>query len=704
MKEPLHMKESNARRPWTSTLSRLAMALFAAALCAGCGSGKSNGASGDAGAEGGSSLGTPPLVTDPDATAMAISLSLVMDSSGTTPAAGNTVTLMFEPPNLAHLLALDTNTYASLEYDGTYTMSATSLTVSFKASGFDRGGTISFDPTKSTLTLPFQVFSADAGTSTWNRDVAFVAQNVQDLFEALSAATPLTLSLEERSARVLAYAQRYAVVHADVAAQALRQGATAPQTEAFWFLDPFIQGTYLSPDGTEIIFDYSDGSQGTAILYLTEPRGTTTLVESPLATDPRLALSVTPASDNANPPGPSKAAVLIAPFDSQRYYAHYPLGISSDAEGTTTGFGTAYNLEDSQSELESAGYHVTAIKNDDVTVPAIVNALSGPTPGYVLFATHGGSQGNIATGMFLNFGEGGMSAALQPVYAMLRGQGLSSLLDYKSLHPGTRTPLTLDYMCVPRQLGSTQKSACFLALTPYFFQWLVAVKGASFGNSLVFMDACLTDHNPDLRNAIAARAYFDFTISIPVGFGGAASQYFVKSLVRHTHSAEESYYNVLRVVNSAQWVYPEDQLFQNVTNFNVTTGVDVQGAFQGYFASGGTMMSYQKNGWLDQPAGGDAGASAMANPGYIWLLLEAGRWGGDAAQGADNLSNCWAGPWSMGTTGDLSTWCGMAAPGQAPKLGEVAYATYLLTGKNGWKSVPAASKLVTRWTLNDPAP
>jgi hypothetical protein len=673
--------------------------------CVACSSASHEGASGGTGSDAGSgegspSLGTPPLVTDPDATAMAISLSLVSDSSGMTPASGDAVEILFEPPNTVHLLALDANDPAnSLSFQGTYTMTATNLTVSFTASGFVRSGSVAFDATKATLTLPFQVFSSDKGTSAWNRNVALISQNAQDLFSSLSAASPLNLSLEQRSSRVFDWVTHYVAVHADVAAQALRQNTLAPHIALGlpWFIAPYITGCYLSSDGTEFVCDYSDGSQSSTIVYQWEPLGATTLTVSPLASDPRIALSVTPATDDANPP--NKTALFIAPFDAMKYYAHYPLASGGTAEGTVYGFHQDDNLSGAQSVLEDAGYKVQNLLNEDATVPAIVNALTGPTPGYIYYSTHGGSNGFVGTGQFLGYGFDDAYQALQGVFATLRNTNhLGDLLDYEVTTGDI--PKTLGYMCVTASVGTTKGDACYVALTPYFWKWLHESRGVDFRNSLFMMGACLTDHNPDLRSWIGARAYFDYTITIPGPFSGAVFQYFGKTLARHTHSAEESYYNVLRVVNSGQMVYPEDELFNNLTNFNVKNGVDVQGAFHGWFPNGGTMVDYQKAGWLDEPAGG--GASGNANPGYIWLLLSAGRWGGNAKQGGNNLADCWKTAWSKGTTGDTGTWCAMAAPGQAAKQGEVAYAGWLLTGESGYAGMPLAESPVARWTLNDP--
>ncbi len=677
----------------THALRLLLILLIAVSLVAACnhqGSGEggtsSTGAGGSGGGEG--LGGAPPLVTDPDATAMAISLSLDSDSSGTTPSKGSLVTLLFEPPSTAHLLALDTTTYATLGYDGTYSMTADSLTVSFDVSGFTRSGTISFDPTKTSLTLPFQVFSADKGTSSWTRYTPFVARNSQDLFDAISAESPM-MSIADRASRVAAYAKHYVDVHADVAVQALRQGAQAPHHAkgAPWWVDPAIQSVVVGKDGSELIFTYTDGTQFTVILYNAVGNGPFQLTESPLASDPRATVAVKPISDADDPV--NYTALFVAPFDSNHYFAYTPplAGVSA---GTVYGFHDAYQLPAMQAILQGDGYTtVTPLLDSAATVEAITAELV-KSPGLVLFTTHGGSNGSLFTGEFLGVdipGAGGVVEALNKVKARIKGEpGGEELVKAGGIGFG----------CTTRYIGWDlgEASACYVRLNPPYFAWLKSQMHANFSSSLVMIGACLTENNAALRGNIQAKAYFGYKVSIPAPFAGAVFQYFIKSLARQTHSAEESFYNVLRIANSQQIIYPEDALFQGVPPPDAN-GTKVIDAFYGHFPKGTATNAYQTNGWLHTPD---------ANPGSIWLLLFAARGGGSATQGSKNLGVCWTGDWGAKTptTGTVGTWCYNASPGYPAKEGEVGYANYLLTGQNGGiDGQPKVAMTVPRWTMND---
>jgi hypothetical protein len=640
------------------------------------------------------SLGTPPLVVEPDATMMAISLALVSDSSGTTPASGAYVTLMFEPPSTAHLLAIDASTLDVLSYNGTYSLTGSNLTMTFKVSGFERSGTMAFDATQPKVTLPFQVFSTSAGTSSWDVNVAFIAQNAQDLFLAYTSEQP-SMSLTDRTAAVLAYAKHYVAVHADIQTQALATGAQAPHTLITypWYLDPAIANVALNSDGTELIFYYADGTQGAAILCERVPQGTGTLTMSPLASDKRLALAITPVNGNDDPQ--NHTALFVAPFDSARYYGYYPGGTNAKGlYGLSYGFGQYDNLAGMQKTLSGAGIDVTQLTNADVTIDALINALSGTAPGFVYFSTHGAEDGEILTGQELALGTPGGNVvarkALAEIYDHLEGEGYEDLINAKGI----------GFFCIPRALGLAPKdgTACYASLTPAFFTWLKQKKGTDFSSSLVLTSACRTDETDALRNAIAAKAYFAYNVSVFSDFSGAVGQYFAESLVRHTHTAEETYYNIIRVTNSRQIVYPEDALFQGIGAIADTGGYEAFNMFHGYFAQSGgpgSVIDYRDTGWLAAPS---------MDLGTIWYLLYAGRWGGSASQGAMNFSTCWTTAWSMGTMGDSGTWCNDATPGYTPDGTSVAYANYLLTGSTSGMSLPAVGNTVARWTLNDSKP
>jgi len=98
---------------------------------------------------------------------LSLSYDLVSDSSGTTPAQGSTITLFFEPNGKAGVTAQ--NATLMLSHHGTWSYFGTNLTLAFTASDFHPSATFSLDLTATTVTMPFQVFSTSAGSSTWTQ-------------------------------------------------------------------------------------------------------------------------------------------------------------------------------------------------------------------------------------------------------------------------------------------------------------------------------------------------------------------------------------------------------------------------------------------------------------------------------------------------------------------------------------------------------
>jgi hypothetical protein len=259
-------------------------------------------------------------------------------------------------------------------------------------------------------------------------------------------------------------------------------------------------------------------------------------------------------------------------------------------------------------------------------------------------------------------------------------------------------------------------TSAFLGITPLFWEAMRVVGGVNFPDSLVYISACETDkkdfrpEDPStpglaLRDAVKAKAYFGYNFEVPSEFAGAVFQYFVKHLSRRTHSAEEAYYNILRVAGAKQMIYTEDKLLdgklpvlQSKTDAGgKPTSLSVKDIFRGYgygsLATNGTVLPYIGNGWLTKNY-------SKFSPGSVWWILFAGRWGQDAAGGATALRNCYKDYWSKGTTGGLSSpFCQNANPGYPPYTPEIGYATYLLTGSPIFETKPV--NLLPRWTLNE---
>jgi hypothetical protein len=176
-----------------------------------------------------------------------------------------------------------------------------------------------------------------------------------------------------------------------------------------------------------------------------------------------------------------------------------------------------------------------------------------------------------------------------------------------------------------------------------------------------------------------------------VAFAGRTLQYVCRQIGRATHSAEEAYYNVIRVEHTKLKIYPEDDLLDGMIPQIAKQADSAIYVFAAYGFNGKEMMPYDINGWMN---------TRRADPGAIWWLLFGGRWGQDARAGAQGMLSCWQSLWKDGQTGGLGDQlCHNKAPGRAPTQEEVAYASYLLTGEPVLGAPDM--RLVPRWTLND---
>jgi hypothetical protein len=94
-----------------------------------------------------------------------VAYSFVKDSSGKTVGPGDAVSLLFAAQGVLWLLA--TSSGGDLSYQGTWAYRGDRLTIAIDSGGFDRHGSFGAHLGASTVTVPFQVFSASPGSSTW---------------------------------------------------------------------------------------------------------------------------------------------------------------------------------------------------------------------------------------------------------------------------------------------------------------------------------------------------------------------------------------------------------------------------------------------------------------------------------------------------------------------------------------------------------
>ena len=86
----------------------------------------------------------PPVLVD------GVTLSLVSDSGGTVPAAGDTVSMLFDGKSAAWILYTSNN--GDLSFSGTYSYSGSRMTLEFSASGFNHHASFSLALDQSTVT------------------------------------------------------------------------------------------------------------------------------------------------------------------------------------------------------------------------------------------------------------------------------------------------------------------------------------------------------------------------------------------------------------------------------------------------------------------------------------------------------------------------------------------------------------------------
>jgi len=263
--------------------------------------------------------------------------------------------------------------------------------------------------------------------------------------------------------------------------------------------------------------------------------------------------------------------------------------------------------------------------------------------------------------------------------------------DLITFQGGTpQEPKTLAWMIHPVDYGGLGEVRYFLSVTPAFWEWLASV-GAKLDRSLVYIAACLTDETPDLRFAIAARAYFAFSVQAEVEVAAAVFNYMIAALARPTWTAEEVYYNILRVVATGEMIYQEDTLL----NGRLSPEASAQRAilrfvFRGYGSRNGSVLPYNGVGWLND---------RLVDPGHIFWLLLSARAITSREEAFQKLEQCWTDVWSQGWAPALADpGCTLMTMGAGPNEDEVAYAQYLLAGRT---SLTYSSALLPRWTLND---
>ena len=663
------------------------------------------------------SLPTSGITGSPDGTAtftatanndssalMPLAYYFSKDSDGTVVRSGGIVMLLFEPNGIVDLYVSVVDD--GIAYQGTYVYNSGKLTLKFTDPDLTRNATFTFDPTKSSLTIPFKIFSEGSGSSSWTRQAPPLIGRLSAIFKAASLSWPASY-YDEAIARVIAYAQANTELGGPSVSSAPRVTAATPPPKI----------TVIRPmtNGVKIKFD--SGPELKLILFGWSNADGLPLTSSPLANDPRLNLDTVPAEHFD---APVRRALLITPFFSNHNLAWYDANfLQRRADDYTRQRYFHYSMEKDDNvvgmsdQLKKKRYEPIRLQDNQVTLPKLIDELN-QSPGFIYFSTHGGSDGTLATGIYLGDTmldtlDDARRVMTQVVNQLSTNTLYREIINYKADPSGNLT--TLCIVTIPRSLGgagSPSGLSYFIGIAPNFWEALRVKGHANFNNSLVYISACATDQTADLRNAIRSRAYFGYNINIPSEFAGAVFQYFCKHLSRRTHTPEEAYYNIIRVAGTRLKIYLEDDLLQDTiprveaTRPEDSAGipqnhlVQVKDVFRGYGSSFSTRelpLPYRGNGWLKL-------GRKDFDAGVVWWHLFSARWGGDAQDSRDAIMNiCWKQYWSRGNTGKLaSPGCQNMTSGRVPWPAELSYMAYLLTGAPYQFASP---RLVPRWTLND---
>jgi hypothetical protein len=660
-------------RFWTAASAAL-LVVGAVASCSGGGGGDKSANDGGESSPGADL--TNAEVTDP----IQVSYVHVADSGKTDPGFDQ-LRLVFEPNGAMFLLAISGESVTSSH--GTYERAGKKLTLAVHSDelGVAVDAEFDLDLNKAKVTMPFQVGSTAKGSSTWERDPLDVMVGTLMVMDG-------SRYDEKGVARDVAVktAQEYAKARIKVdGGSGGSGGSSAPPIGRSDGMQ-LISSTQASnanpivdtlPYSNGVTLKFKDGSTADVLLYSNLP-GTgaaLSLRPGPIASDPRVHLPTKlPGVASADPK--SKVAVLVNPF--------------------LTEFGEKAAVDEAVTDLKGVGYTVQQISGTAATFEKITEALSGAAggkPGFVTISSHGAPNGLFSTGELLGTMKDlkpGAETSLIPIMK-------AAAARIEKAYPGARQYKVNGVVAQPFTLAGFGNPVTgykgYVGLSGSYFSWLLDTQKADFGDAFFFLSTCEGDKTVPaaagepaivpMREKVKAKVFLGFEEQVSFSAATGAFGYLVKQLVRPTRSAEEAYYNLVRVVNTKQMIYAEDKLLDGISNQPALSEV-----LNAYGRS--PEVQYFGAGFLD---------GATINPGQVWWLVFSGRWSGDAAEGASKLLNCWDGFWSKGNKGGLaSPACNASNSGNLPKVDEVSYAIYLLTGT---KVLGYGGTTVPRWTLAD---
>lgn len=647
---------------------------------------------------------------DAGATPVDAVYQFVKESGGTTPKGKSVVLLGFEPGGGAFLYA--TQPGERLAFHGSWSYSGGNLKLAFTSEGLKVDANFPLRLSDARVTMPFQVFAGKPGTSDWTRVPLSVETGLFAVYDAALADDSLAMAPAQAADRARTYAlgriRAAPKARADeprsedrVARYSFGIPSAHADTPSGYCDNPDLVSVDVI-DPSDLLVTYAckpDGHLVTSEIMLNPQwgwNGGAPLRKAPLAGDPRVFIDVF-RPHNAKWDPSSKDAIIIAPFMNGAPLVGLPvidrkdlMGVGGKGVGATVA--PKPELFAIEPALEGQGYSVTIRYNQNATLVGIARALiAHPHPGWLEWEGHGDERGGLSTYDLSDMGAGNSAAAVLARFGQFIDSLPADLADLKTFgaKPGSKVPATFTTGSVEQEEGNPLSAVPTLGITPLFWQWLIQKRGVDFHRSLVFINACATDQSPTLRNTFQAGAYFAWNHDVWPQLSTAVAKYLAGSLIRPTHSAEETYYNLMRVARTRQMIYVEDKLLDGSIGDAEDTkpaqkgDADLDKILKGYAWDGSKMVDYNSAGWL----------AGHMNAGQIWWLLYAARWSQNTAEGKQKLLNCWSEIWQPRKSALDSPQCNAYDNGSIPKQDEVSYAIFLLTGEQGLGA--------PRWTLND---
>jgi len=658
----------------------------------------------------------------------------IEDDDGWAPTEGVMVTLMFEPNGIGTLCLKDDSD--ALAFAGTWKYEHGKMALKFESDEFNIDACFPLDLNDNKVTMPFRVFSSEeAGTSRWERRAIHIVDVLYYSFygAVASGCNPIearkravdygnTLIEMASSEREGSYNYSYLGNRNAVLAAPIAKSGMNPSIHVSDWLEK-VTVTYDSCNVITLVG--KKGITRNLTLWNFSPPACNPLVleRSLFLLDPRVHINCAPTGNKEFDP-PVKSALIYMPLADQPMVTwkderctvatREVISSSGEKEEVKQLFSTGWRFDEIRKTLEdpewNAGYEVKIMKNTENTegvqfasLDWFIAELTRETPGILVVSSHGSADGYIYTGSNFGCDKDEANQLFDKLKDNLIRNGYNDLVNSGGIR--------LDYLAT-----TLCKNTAFVTVGPAFWVCLREKYCVNFNHSLVYIDACMTDAESYLRCAIKAGAYFAFNKAVTGPVSGRIFEYLVKSLAHPTWSAEEAYYNLVRVVNSERAIYKHDYLSlngvkpcvaepdeKNLVRPTQSVGLDLFNKSDGFHFNGygndgsGKMVRYYEpgNGWLRGPD---------IDLGQVWMLLSAGRWGQNPEQGVQNLKECWDKYWKEKKLPVLAEQgiCRHACAGKPPSESDVAYAIYLLTGDK--TSLTYSGVFVPRWTLNETRP